>query len=85
MADQDHMNVVDVILDLKGGDPFEPFTIILTSGDRYLIEAGGNLVEMKTEFFYASPKTNRFVFMRKNLVAAVERSDERPAKRRKAS
>ena len=85
MADRDHMNVVDVILDLKSRDPFEPFTIILTSGDRYLIEAGGNLVEMRTEFFYASPKTNRFVFLRKNQVAAVERDEKRPARRRKAS
>jgi hypothetical protein len=84
MADKPH-NILNAISDLKNRDPFVPFRILLTSGDRYLIESGGNLVEMKTEFFYAPPGGDSFVFMRKNQIAAVERPDERHTARRKAS
>lgn len=80
------MDVVDAILELKGRDPFVPFNIVLTSGDRYLIESGENLVEMRTEFFYATPGGERFAFIRKQQIAAVEsaggtRSSGRKARR----
>jgi hypothetical protein len=44
MADAPRMNVIDAILDLKNREPFVPFRIVLTSGDKYLIESGENLV-----------------------------------------
>ncbi len=72
MAEPGRMDVVSAILDLKGRDPFVPFRIVLTSGNKYLIESGENLVEMLTEFFYATPGGERFVFIRKNQIAAVE-------------
>ena len=85
MAEPGRMDVVSAILDLKNRDPFVPFTIVLASGDRYLIESGDNLVEMVTEFFYATPGGERFAFIRKNQIAAVEgpeRSRKRPSRRR---
>ena len=85
MADAPRMNVIDAILDLKNRDPFVPFRIVLTSGDKYLIESGENLVEMVTEFFYATPGGERFVFIRKNSIAALEgpeRSQRRSSRRR---
>ena len=85
MAEPEHTNVIDAILDLKAREPFAPFTIVLTSGDRYRIESGANLVELRTEFFYASPRTQRFVFLRKNQIAALEHAEERRPSRRKAS
>jgi hypothetical protein len=87
MAEPGRMDVVSAILDLKNRHPFAPFTIVMTIGDRHLIESGENLVAMLTEFFYATPGGERFVFIRKNQIAAVEgeeRSRKRP-KRRKAS
>jgi hypothetical protein len=54
----------------------------LTSGDKYLIESGGNLVEMRTELFYVSPRTDKFVFMRKNQLAAVEHAGNGRSRRR---
>jgi hypothetical protein len=57
---------------------------VLTSGDGYLIETGANLVELRTEFFYATPGGERFMFIRKNQIAAVEGSEERGTPRRKA-
>ena len=84
MAESPRMNIVSAILDLKNRDPFVPFRVVLTSGDKYLIESGENLVEMKTEFFYATPGGERFTFIRKNQIAAVEGPDKQPP-RRKAS
>jgi hypothetical protein len=83
MSDNGH-NILDAILELKTREPFVPFRILLTSGDRYLIESGENLVEMKSEYFYARPGGESFVFLRKNQIAAVERPEEKRP-RRKAS
>jgi hypothetical protein len=85
MAEPEHTNVVDVILDLKRADPFEPLRVVMTSGDKYLIESGETLVELRTEFFYASPRTKKFVFLRKNQIVAVEHGEAKRPLRRKAS
>ena len=81
------MDVVSGILELRNREPFVPFTIVLTSGDRYLIQSGENLVEMVTEFFYATPGGERFAFLRKNQIAAVEGPEQsrKRQSRRKAS
>jgi hypothetical protein len=72
-------NLLATILDLKRKDPFDPFRIVLTSGDRYLIEAGENLVIGKSQMFYAVPRSDKVVFIRINQIAAVERFEEKPA------
>jgi hypothetical protein len=84
MADSEGMNFVSAILDLKDRQPFAPFNIVLTSGDRYTIQDGGNLVELKSEFFYAPPGGESFVFLRKTEIAAVERPESK-ARRRKSA
>ena len=84
MADSQRMDVISAILDLKNRDPFVPFRIVLTSGDKYLIESGGNLVELLTEFFYATPGGEKFSFIRKTQIAAVE-GPEAPRKSRPRS
>jgi hypothetical protein len=85
MAERMNQNLVDAILEMKDREPFLPFRIVLASGDKYLIESGANLVEMRTEFFYASPRKDGFVFLRKNQIAAVEGSSEKRPPRRRAS
>jgi hypothetical protein len=85
MAESDKENIIHAISDLKEREPFVPFRIILASGDKYLIESGSNLVEMNSEFFYALPGGESFVFLRKNQIAAVERPEEKRSPRRKAS
>jgi hypothetical protein len=84
MPDKDH-NIIEAINDLKGRDPFMPFRIHLTSGDKYLVKRGENLMELKSEYFYATPGGESFVFVRKNQIASVERLEERASSRRKAS
>ena len=87
MAEEENRkNILDGIRELKAQDPFAPFEIIVASGDRFRIDIADNLVEMKTEFFYAYPGSDRFVLIGINQIVAVERlgGDRRP-KRRKAS
>jgi hypothetical protein len=85
MAKKHEINVVDSIRELKEREPFEPFRIVVASGDKYTIENGGNLVEMRTQFFYVNPKTDQFVFIRMNQIVSVEQMNGRRASRRKAS
>jgi hypothetical protein len=84
MAEEPNVDMIGAILELKHRDPFVPFRIVLTSGDGYTIETGANLVELRTEFFYATPGGERFMFIRKSQIAAVEGSEGRGTPRRKA-
>jgi hypothetical protein len=85
MAKRKELTVLDAIRDLKHQDPFVAFRIVLSSGDKYLIERPENLVEMTTQFFYASPSSDWFVFIRINQIAAVEHVEQKTSRRRKAS
>ncbi len=83
MSERMNHNLIDAILELKAKEPFAPFRIVLSSGHKYPIENGGNLVEMRTEFFYASPRKDGFVFLRKSQIAAVEGINGRQAAKRR--
>ena len=85
MSESNDGNILDAIMELKAQETFVPFVIVLTSGDRHLIEAPVNLVKMKTEMFYAYPGSDRFVLMRMNQIVAVERREGSRPRRRRAS
>ena len=85
MAKRKELTVVDSIRDLKNREPFEPFRIVMASGDKYAIETGDNLVEMATQFFYASPGGDWFVFMRISQIVGIEQFERKRSTRRKAS
>lgn len=84
MARRKEITVVDAIRELKDREPFEPFRIVMSSGDKYRIERGSNLVEMATQFFYASPSTDHFVFLRMNQIVGVENGGEAPRRKKTA-
>jgi hypothetical protein len=85
MAESEHQSLLQNIRELKNQEPFTPFEIVLSSGDRYLINNGVNLVEMRTELFYAYPGSDRFVLIRMNQIVAVERPQSKRPPRRRAS
>jgi hypothetical protein len=70
------LNTVDTIRDLKNRDPFVPFVVVMSSGDRYLIEDTDALAIGTKQLFYY-PRTGIGVHMRANQVAAVEELNER--------
>jgi hypothetical protein len=67
------------IRDLKRRDPFLPFLIVMSSGDRYVIEDPDALAIASSQLHYYPPRTSKAVHMRLNQIAAVEEMDERPA------
>jgi len=79
----DDSNILISLRELKDQDPFAPFTIVMTSGDRYLIEIAENFVEMNAEYFYALPGGETFILIRKNQNDGVERGSSGHSKRRR--
>ena len=82
---QEKSNILMAIKELRDREPYVPFTIVVSSGDRYTIEAPQNLVEMASEFFYAFPGGERFVFIRTNQIVAVERPEHGERRRKRKS
>jgi hypothetical protein len=70
------LNTVDTIRDLKNRDPFVPFVVVMSSGDRYLIEDPDALAIGTQQLFYY-PRTGIGVHLRANQIAAVEELNER--------
>jgi hypothetical protein len=77
---QEDLTTIDTIRDLKRREPFTPFKVIMTSGDRYLIEDGDALAIGNSQLFYCVPRTGHVLHMRLNQIAAVEEIGETSAK-----
>jgi hypothetical protein len=77
MAGRDE-TTVDTIKHLKRQEPFVPFRIVLTSGDRYLIENPDALAIATSQLHYY-PRAGMGIHMRLNQVAAVEVEPQKPA------
>jgi hypothetical protein len=64
--------VEKTLLELLDKEPFRPFRIVLTSGDRYEVLNRHLVAIGDSEIFYCYPQTDRFVYIRKNQIAALE-------------
>ena len=71
--------MLETIQTLKHREPFVRFQIVMTSGDRFLIENPDLLAIGKSEMAYYFPRSDRIAFLRLNQIAAVEQLEERPA------
>ncbi|MGD0541672.1 MAG: hypothetical protein ABSB33_09165 [Tepidisphaeraceae bacterium] len=71
--------MIETIKRLKHQEPFLRFEIVMTSGDRYMIENPDLLAIGKSELAYYFPRSDRVAFLRLNQVATVEQLEERPA------
>jgi hypothetical protein len=71
-------STLDTILHLKRKDPFSPFRIVMSSGDRYLIENPDALAVASAQLHYY-PRSGMGIHLRLNQIAAVEKENERPA------
>jgi hypothetical protein len=70
VAERDE-TTLDTILHLKRREPFAAFAIVMTSGDRYLIENPDALALATSQVHYY-PRSGSGVHMRLNQIAAVE-------------
>ncbi len=77
----------DVLCKLLARDPFVPFRVRLTSGDHYDIRDPHLAVPMKTRLFIAMPRSDKFVYVSYEHIAALEtltngRAGRRPPRAR---
>lgn len=71
MAEEE--TTLDTIRHLSRTEPFVPFKIVMTSGDRYLIENGESLAITSSQIHYFPPRRSGVaISMRINQIAAVE-------------
>jgi len=87
MADEKEAGIIETIHELQAREPFDPFTIVTTSGDRYVVEVAANLVFGKSYFFYCYPGKDRVAYIRLSQITAVEHSlgGQAPRRRRKSA
>lgn len=71
MGEED-ITSIDSIRDLRNRHPFIPFVIVMTSGDRFVIENGDALAMTSSQLHYFPPRTDRAVRMRVSQIAFVE-------------
>lgn len=64
--------MIESIRELLERDPFQPFHIVLTSGDRFEVVDPHLLAIGESLLFYYYPRSDRFAFIRLNQVAAVD-------------
>ena len=77
MAGKDE-TTVDTIKHLKRQEPFRPFHVVMSSGERYLIENPDALAIAASQLHYY-PRTGMGIHMRLNQIVTVEVDSEKPA------
>jgi hypothetical protein len=78
------VTTLDTIRDLKRRDPFSPFKIVMTSGDRYVIKDPDALAIGSSQVFYYPQHPGAGVHMRLNQIAVVEEETAKRDRRKKS-
>jgi len=68
----------DSILHLKHREPFVPFHVVMSSGDRHLIASPDALAVAANQLHYY-PSSGMGIHLRLNQVTAIEKWSEKPA------
>ncbi len=82
MAEEE--STIVTVRDLKRREPFKAFTIVMASGDHYLIEDPDALAIGGSQLHYY-PRTGMGVHMRTNQVVTIEEPGESRSSRRRSS
>ncbi|HET6246117.1 MAG TPA: hypothetical protein VFE47_00315 [Tepidisphaeraceae bacterium] len=77
---EERLTSLDTIRELRSRQPFIPFTVVLTSGDRYVIESSEALAIGSTQLHYYLPRSDRAIHMALFEIAAIEETQERISK-----
>lgn len=64
--------MVETLTDMLHREPFQPFRIVLTSGDRYDIVNPDLVAVGRTQITVYAPRSDRFSVLRLNQLAALE-------------
>lgn len=61
----------DLLIEMLGRKPFQPFHLVLTSGDRYEVTNPYLIALGQTMIVYAYPRSDRLARLRLNQLAAL--------------
>jgi hypothetical protein len=79
MSEEGRQKFEDGIRELKRKDPFQPFNIVMTSGDKCRVDDPDMLIVGPVEIIYVVPRSGKTYRLRKSQVVAIEELEERPA------
>jgi len=80
------MSVQDTIHEMLHREPFEPFRVITSSGESYVVRNPDLVALMRSEVFIAQPNSDRRTFIPLLHVAAVDtvgNGSPKPARRKR--
>ncbi len=73
----------DVVCEMLHHEPFQPFCIVLSSGERYEVRNPDLVALMKSKVFIADANSEKFSLVSYLHIAALETLSNGHAKRRK--
>ncbi len=68
--------MIQELRDLLDKEPFEPFRIVTSSGDKYDVENPHNVAFGESRIGLFPPHTNRWIVIRLNQITAFESASE---------
>lgn len=73
----------DIIRDLLDRDPFEPFRILTSGGESFTIRDPHAIALLKSELFIAHSDSDRWTFVPRMHIAAVDKLRNDPPRRKR--
>ena len=74
---------IETVREFRSRDPFVPFRITMTSGERYTIENPELLAFGKSQLVYCLPHSDRTAHLRMNQIASVQEVEVKAPRRRR--
>jgi hypothetical protein len=68
--------MLESLKELLTHSPFQPFKIVTASGDKYEVEYAHLVALGESQISYFYPKSDRWVFLRLNQIAAFESAQQ---------
>jgi hypothetical protein len=68
--------IADTLKEMLDRNPFEPFRVITSSGEAYVVQNPGLATLMKSQIFIARPRFDRWTLVPLLHVWAVEKLDQ---------
>ena len=79
MSEESRRKFEDGIRELKHKDPFQPFNIVMSSGDKCLVQDPDMLIVGPVEIIYVVLRSGKNYRLRKSQIVAIEELEQRPA------
>lgn len=82
MEDAD-LGVLQTIRDFRNREPFIPFRVVMTSGDKYTVENSELLAIARSQLIYCFPHSDRVAHLRMSQVVTIEELNGKSPPRRR--